>query len=129
MIIRSQSLSKLGKNDEALEIVEEILEKSPKNQGVMSFTLATKGDILFEKENYPESIRCYDETLIKDPSKMIRFRQGLSVLYLCPLDSQTAELWFNKGKAHQKLQQYDKALECFNKALELDPDLRMLKML
>ncbi len=122
LIIRSQSLLKLEKIDEALEIVEKVLKTSPKNRGTMVVALETKGEILFEMENYPESIKCYDEALMNIPSKKSLFRRGLNFGYICYLDNQIAELWFNKGKAHQKLQQYNEALECFEKALELDPD-------
>jgi Tetratricopeptide repeat. len=36
--------------------------------------------------------------------------------------SQLAGIWFEKGKAHQELQQYDKALECYNTSLNIYPD-------
>ncbi len=120
--IRSQSLLKLGEKDEALEIVEGILENPPKNQGAIAITIVNKGEILFEMGNYLEAISCYDEALVKIPSKKALFRQGFRFTYLCFFDNQIAEIWFKKGKAHQKLQQYSEALECFNKALKLDPD-------
>lgn len=36
--------------------------------------------------------------------------------------TQLAEIRFEKGKAHQRLGQYEEALECFNKVLELDQE-------
>jgi Flp pilus assembly protein TadD len=37
------------------------------------------------------------------------------------LDSKNAEIWNLKGAALRSMGRYDEALECFNKALELDP--------
>ena len=33
-----------------------------------------------------------------------------------------SEFTYNNGKAHQKLRNNQEALECFNKALKLDPN-------
>jgi Flp pilus assembly protein TadD len=37
------------------------------------------------------------------------------------LDQKNAEVWNLKGAALRSMGRYDEALECFNKALELDP--------
>ena len=94
--IRSHTLLKLGEKDEALGIVEQILEKSPKNQAIMAITLSNKGEILFEKEDYLESISCYDEALAKIPSKKVRIRKGFKFITVWFMDHQIAEIWFNK---------------------------------
>lgn len=121
-IIESVSLFGIGNKDEAFEIVDGILEKTPKNEVVMASALSTKAEMLFEMENYPESISYFDDALAKIPQKKVRFRKGLQLMHLCTLDNYLTELWIKKGKAHQKLQQYNVALECFEKALKLDPD-------
>jgi tetratricopeptide (TPR) repeat protein len=35
-----------------------------------------------------------------------------------------SEFTYNNGKAHQKLRNNQEALECFNKALKLDPNYK-----
>ncbi|MDP2835986.1 MAG: tetratricopeptide repeat protein [Methanobacteriaceae archaeon] len=46
-----------------------------------------------------------------------------------PSDQRKAKIWINKGKAHQNLSQFSEALESFNQALILDPDLEEAKEL
>lgn len=37
------------------------------------------------------------------------------------LDQKNADIWNKKGATLRSLGRYDEALECFNKALEIDP--------
>lgn len=50
------------------------------------------------------------------------FEQALSYFEQALLMSQnSAEIWNLKGATLRSMGRYDEALECFNKALELDP--------
>jgi Flp pilus assembly protein TadD len=50
------------------------------------------------------------------------FEQALSYFEQALLMSQSSpEIWNLKGAALRSVGRYDEALECFNKALELDP--------
>jgi tetratricopeptide (TPR) repeat protein len=50
------------------------------------------------------------------------FENALDDANLIPANQYTAEYWNNKGIAHHYLQQYDEAINCFDKAIELDPN-------
>lgn len=51
-----------------------------------------------------------------------RFDEALSFIEQALLvNTNSAEIWNLKGAALRSLGRYDEAIECFNKALELDP--------
>lgn len=50
------------------------------------------------------------------------FEQALSYFeQALLLDQKNAQIWNQKGAALRSLGRYDEALECFNRALEIDP--------
>lgn len=55
---------------------------------------------------------------------MLSFMQNMVAEYKLALEIKPGEfaLWYNRGRAHYKLQQYDLALTCMNQVLELKPD-------
>lgn len=117
MNLKSNSLIKLEKYDEAMEIIDKILKKNSKNE----IALANKALTLSKQGNYQDSIMYYEKALEKMSTKMkLKFNGRFIRTIISP--SQLAGVWFEKGKAHQELQQYKKALECYNKALNIYPD-------
>jgi tetratricopeptide (TPR) repeat protein len=120
--LKAHALLKIGKFDESLKIVEKTIEEQPSEDYLVSIALANKGEILSEKGHYPEAIEYYDQALEKLPLKKSWKRQGSGFFKMTSLYHQLAEIWFSKGIAHQKLQQYDEASISFDQALKLDPD-------
>lgn len=119
--IKARALLKIGKLDESLKIVEKTIEEQP-SEDLVSIALANKGEILSEKGHYTEAIEYYDQALEKLPLKKSWKRQGSGFFKMTLLYHQLAEIWFSKGNAHLKLQQYDEALKDFDESLKLDSD-------
>lgn len=70
------------------------------------------------------SVSEIDELLEKGNHLLVEgmFEQALSHFeQALLLDQKDATLWNQKGVALRSLGRYDEALECFNKALEIDP--------
>lgn len=65
------------------------------------------------------------EELLGQGNKLLlqgMFEQALSYFEQASLlDQSDARIWNQKGVALRSLGRYDEALECFNKALEIDP--------
>ena len=122
---KAHTLIELEKYDEADSIVNNILKKEKNN----SNALANKGKILSKKGNYAEAIKYYDKSLktFHDNGKLKFF--GLKLVFMFPSDQRKSKIWINKGKAHQNLSEFSEALESFNQALILDPDLEEAKEL
>ena len=121
MNLKSKLLIKLEKYDEAMEIIDKLLKKNSKNETA----LANKAQALLKQENYQDSIKYYENALENMSTKgKLKFK-GRFIRTIIP-PSQLAGTWFEKGKAHQAIQQYDKALECYNTALNIYPDSKEL---
>jgi tetratricopeptide (TPR) repeat protein len=119
--LKAHVLLKVGKCDEALEIVERTLKEPSLDDNLLFVALVNKGEILFEKGSYHETIEYYEQALEKVPLKKTWKLQG-SNFSLTVLNYEIAKVWLNKGKAYQKLQQLDEALNSFEEALKLDPE-------
>jgi tetratricopeptide (TPR) repeat protein len=120
--IKSSALLKLEQYDESEIIIDKILGEDPESE----LALANKATILFKQGCYKESIEYYEYSLEIYNKKISDFNskklKGYMVLPEKILDYVLTEIWVNKGKAHKKLQETTKALECFNIALKLDPN-------
>lgn len=116
--MKSHLLIKLKRQDEALKIIEGILKKDPKNE----FVIANKALALSRQEKYEESLM-YFENAIKRISTGEKWKFIGSPMKTIITPEQLAEIWYEKGIVHQRLDQYNEALECFDHALELDPYL------
>jgi tetratricopeptide (TPR) repeat protein len=81
----------LQKYDDAIIGFTKTLEISPRYPEA-KFNLA---NTLFLKQRYTESIALFEQVLVETPHEN--------------------RAWYNKGEAHLKLNQPDKALQCFNK--------------
>ncbi|HML04760.1 MAG TPA: tetratricopeptide repeat protein [Methanobacterium sp.] len=113
--MKAHLLLKLERYDESLEILDKVLKKDPKNE----FALSNKALVLSRQWKYEESLKYFEDALkrISGDGKM-KFMGYKAILP----PKQLTEIWFEKGKVHQRLGQHEEALECFDKALELDPD-------
>lgn len=121
MNIKSNSLIKLEKYDESMEIIDKLLQMNSKN----AMALLNKAQALLKQGNYQDSIRYYENALENMSAKgKLKFK-GRFIRTIIP-PSQLAGTWFEKGKAHQALQQYNKALECYNIALDIYPDSKKI---
>lgn len=93
--------------------------------------------MLSRQGNYQDAVTYYENALkifnfgasksqISKGLKRISTRGKLKFigmpLKMIVLPSKLAEIWVEKGKTHQKLQQYNEALECYNTALEIYSD-------
>jgi len=90
-------LHKQGKWGQALQIINDLIEKNPKN---MKAKLA-KADVYLGREKFQMALDIYDE--------------------ITSLDPEMAESWIGKGQALLALDQKTRAISCFKKALTLDP--------
>ena len=111
-------LGRMGKYQDSLELTNKILKKEPK----FGQALASKASVFFKQGDYQKAITYYEDALGKISTKGKWKLKGVTPIQVVALPRELAEIWVAKGKAHQKLQQYSEALECFDKALELRPD-------
>jgi len=98
---KAYALAKLKRYDEALKCVNKSIELNTDSDFLNAAALDSKGYILAGLGKLEEALE-YHQNAIK-------------------MDPQAEEKYYNKGKTHVKLQQYSEALECFDKALELNP--------
>lgn len=92
---RSFVLYKIGKNEEALELIDRTLEKQANSPNIF----CSKALILFENEKYEDALKCLDNAL------------DLNVEY--------SGAWCYKGNTLCKLGRYDEALEAYDRSIEL----------
>jgi KaiC/GvpD/RAD55 family RecA-like ATPase len=90
-------LYKQGKWGQALQIINDLLEKNPRNIDV----LLAKADIYLDREKYQLALDVYDEVTSLEP--------------------EMARPWVGKGETLLAMDQKTRALACFKKALALDP--------
>ncbi len=90
-------LHRQGKWGQALQIINDILEKSPGNLKAMT----AKADVYLSREKFQMALDIYDEVTSLDP--------------------EIADSWVGKGQALLALDQKTRAVSCFKKALSLDP--------
>ena len=120
--IKSSALLKLDQYDESEIIIDKILGEYPESESA----LANKATILLKDGNYKESIEYYENSLEMYNKKIYEYDSDkIEQSMVLPEEIRNyvlIEIWVNKGKAHKKLQETTKALECFNTALKFDPN-------
>jgi tetratricopeptide (TPR) repeat protein len=94
MLSKSQTLLKLGKTEEALGCLDEILTLDPDNP----LALVKKGGALERQQRFEEALRCYDRAIARDNT--------MTIAYLC------------KGGVFNRLERYTEALACYELALK-----------
>jgi len=109
------SYALLGKNQEAIKCFDKAIKICPEAPG----PLASKGSCLMnlaspnDTEKYMlDAIKCFD--------KAIKNIQDGNTTWD---NKKQATIWNNKGGAYYILKNYNQALECFNKTIELDPNI------
>ncbi|XP_067010003.1 stress-induced-phosphoprotein 1 isoform X2 [Anabrus simplex] len=94
------------------------------------------GNELFKNGNYADAIKHYTEAIKRNPddpkyysnraacyTKLAAFDLGLKDCEKCvELDPKFIKGWIRKGKILQGMQQHSKAINAYQKALELDPN-------
>ncbi len=94
---KGNSLSRLGRYDEALTCYDKALELDPKNAVAWS----NKGISLGSLGRYEEALTCHEKALELDPKY--------------------AGAWNNRGCSLSGLGRYEEALSCYDKSIEFDP--------
>jgi tetratricopeptide (TPR) repeat protein len=132
LILKGSILVDLGKNTEAEQIADEILETS----GYDVSAILIKSLALYEQEKYEEAIEFFDEYLLTAPndSMVISFK-GLALTELgkrdegLPLIDKALELHpdfpfsiFAKGYYYSIIHDYDQAILYMDKAIGLEPE-------
>jgi tetratricopeptide (TPR) repeat protein len=122
--IKSNALLKLDQYDESEIIIDNILNGDSESESA----LANKATIFSEQGNYHEAIVYYESSLEIYNKKISDYNsnktKGKVLLPGKMLNNIVSEIYVNKGKAHQKLQETTKALECYNIPLKLDPEYK-----
>ena len=98
---KASALIDLERYDEALDVFETAIEKSPQDVNLQN----SKGVVLLMMERFEDAIKCFDDALRMDPDSTL-----------------AAFAWNNKGWALYSLKQYDEALTAFDQALMLKDD-------
>ena len=91
------NLIKVGLLDEAVMILDECIEVADEEDRARLIGL--KASVLADMGRYEESIRLFDEIADKYPSAL-----------------------YSKGMVYMRLEDYKKALDCFNELLKIKPD-------
>ena len=122
--MKSNALLKLKDYEESERIIDNILKEDPESESA----IANKAIILSKHGNYQEALVYYENSLeIYNKKISDHISNKTKVQAMLPekmLNNILCEIYVNKGKAHQKLQENTKALECYNAALKLDPDYK-----
>lgn len=95
-----------GKNNEAIQSLDEAIMIAPQNDPNLAFAWAAKGSTLDALGKYDEAIQAYDEAIMLDPN-----------------NPAIANAWNLKGGTLDRQGKYDEAIQASNEALRLDPNL------
>src|SRR5574337_320062 len=131
MRIRADALSILKRYDEALQVIDRILEINPKFINV----LRTKGNIFLDSGNHSEAITVFNEILQINPqhfdalnnkgdalARLGHYERAIECYDLIlKIDSVNRNALYNKGHTLYQLKKFNQAIECFDGALETDP--------
>ena len=123
--------AKSGKYQEAIKHFDKALAFDPKFDDAM----VKKGACFESMDNITEAIRCYDKALAMNPQNpeafnhkgnclnLLGFYQEAIPYFNKALDIEKLALpYYNKAKSLENLNNIHEALDCYNKALELEPE-------
>jgi stress-induced-phosphoprotein 1 len=135
----------LENNDPTIKDAMKLLEKKKKAVEAKEYLNSdiaeehkVKGTELFKTGNFPGAIKEFDEGLRRDPTNVALYsnRALAFIKLLVPasamndalkcleLDPTFVKGWARKGTCHQMMKEYHKAIEAFDKGLNLDPSSR-----
>jgi tetratricopeptide (TPR) repeat protein len=132
-LARAQSLSALGRRQQALVDLEKGLATNPRNPGL----LLAKGKILREMERRPEAIATLNELLALEPQNVEALKERAEdLINEAELDKAMADLtralslapkdpwiYHKMGMTELCLNHYGKAVEDFSTAIRLSPKI------
>jgi|LauGreDrversion4_2_1035121.scaffolds.fasta_scaffold184850_1 stress-induced-phosphoprotein 1 len=118
-------LEKVKKEAEAKAYINPEIAEAHKNKGIE----------LFKSGDFPGAIKEFDEGLRRDPLNTALYsnRSAAFIKLLEPaqalrdankaieLDPKFVKAWARKGTSHQLLKEYHKAIDAFDKGLQIDP--------
>ena len=102
LVKKGNTLSDLGRNDEAIQYYNKALQIDP-NQ---TLALNSKGEALYMLDKYDEAIQHYDKAL--------------------QIDTNDTDALFNKGLALNNLDRNDEAIPYFDQVLQIDPNYTLV---
>lgn len=121
-------LEKAKKEADAKAYINPEIAEAHKNAGIE----------LFKNGDFPGAIKEFDEGLRRDPTstalysnrcaafiKLMEPAQGIKdANRAIELDPKFVKAWARKGTCHQMMKEYHKAIEAFDKGLQIDPNSR-----
>ena len=132
-VIKGNLFIEKNRVEKAIECYDKALELNPCNINALKY----KASLLTAMRYYREAIACYDRTLEIDPKNiealgikgtihstvLNEHEQGMACFDKLLEDyNDWAILWYFKGYCLSGLSKYKEAIECYDKALELEPD-------
>lgn len=134
LVMKSFALSKLNRDEEALDAIEKAIENNEKS----GFSWSVKGDILHDLDRQDESLKAYENALKyaeeeDEPeiiwnsadvlSRLGRHEEALEKLKeAAKNESDSAEIWFGISDELLELERIQESLEACKKGLEIDRD-------
>lgn len=104
---------KLQDEARALELLQQYLKSKPEDNFVVQLV-----NQLQEKQRLLQMFNlAYDKIMMNDEEASLQILEEL-----IQLQRQSWEVWFMKGWAHRRLEQFESALGAFEQALEINPD-------
>jgi tetratricopeptide (TPR) repeat protein len=125
------SYEQLGKAEESIQTYHRILDIDPYS----SETWFNLGQACFNENRYTEAIEAYDFALVINPDDLLaqlqkahsyfqagQFLKAASAYKEYGLNSEvTSTVLIYEGESYEKANLFDQAMECYHKALDLDP--------
>jgi tetratricopeptide (TPR) repeat protein len=131
------ALNALGKNEEALKVVDRALELVSQSDTSTATVWAEKGNVLFDLKRLPEATECYHKALKIDSANIVALinlgvicqdggdYKGAIRFYdeALQVDDRRSEIWQNKGFCLAMLEKYEESIPCFEKAIVIDKSI------
>ncbi len=132
-LIRSECLLQLNRKEEALELLQRIMDDESFERADLALDIAS---ILVQNEAYHEAIRFLNAALVESPSNQdLLFELAYNYEQLndteksketyhriLDIDPYSSETWFNLGQACFNDRDYTKAVEAYDFALVVNPE-------
>lgn len=84
-----------------------------------------KGDVLFSQKKYDEAKKQYQAYLVCNPNTPKKEEINKKIAKCAPLPTLpvSAKEWYNEGEKHSNSGNYQKAIDCYRKALDKDASI------